>query len=95
MFGHVSGLTPAITAEASTGTPLSFSQSATEDDLVSFVWKQKSDRGKMRGFSSYPPNLTVLNTSVLKHTKTENEIYVLKVKSCKSGFGSLDFFFFF
>lgn len=48
---------------------------------------------KTRGFSSYPPYLTVLNTSALKHTGTDNKIYVLKVKSCKSGFGSLGFFF--
>lgn len=54
---------------------------------MSFVWKLKSDRGKMRSFSSYPPYLTVLNTSVQKHTGTDNEMYVLKVKSCKSGFG--------
>lgn len=41
-------------------------------------------QGKKGGFSSYPSYLTVLNTSVQKHTGTDNEIFVLKVKLCKS-----------
>lgn len=64
---------------------------------MSFVWEQKSDRGYKKrggGFSSYPPYLTVLSTSVQRHIRTDNEIYVLKVKSCKSGFGFPGFFFF-
>ena len=51
---------------------------------MSLVWEQKSDREKKGGFSSYPSYLTVLNTSVQKHTGTDNEIFVLKVKLCKS-----------
>lgn len=51
-------------------------------------------RGGKRGFSSYPPYLTVLNASVQKHTGTDNKIYVLKVKACKSGFEFPGFFFF-
>lgn len=61
---------------------------------MSFVWEQKSDRGgKKRGLSSYPPYLTVLSASVQKHRGTDNKIYELKVKACKSGFKFPRFFF--
>lgn len=65
---------------------------------MSFVWEQKSEEQKTKkaekkiSFSSYPPYLTVLNTSVQKHTGSDNEIYMLKVKSCKSGLGFPEFF---